>query len=567
MNHKSLLALAALAACLTISAQNPVKRTLNLNPDRLGIEISPTLAGIFFEDINQSVDGGICAQLIQNNSFQAYNVPDGPENEFSTCDTVFFGWTVLRGEGAKGIARAVADKPLVPDLKRCYDYDPGDKYDDELRYAQYSVRFDIEKPGAGFGIAANGYGIAEYKKGPGLIYSDNTQVASIPAAQGVSYDLALYLQGADYKGNITIYLEDADGRQKLDFTFHVIPAGQVARVGREYYTDLQGAFDAAGSGQEVELLSDCTLNNIIKIPGGTSSMGTAKSLRLDLNGHYIIGNDTSAYLIAGDAALALTIRDTAENPKASNVPIKVAAGSYLTIESGKFDVLPAYSGDDSDAAKHIYITGGWYQDNPSRFVVAAVATVGSETDGYYPVERNTHPVIVVIGDQVTSYENATDAFAYLNEQDTKTDATVKAIMSFNGPAALSGNVITLGEGLDLTMVYNYSYRNASCIKGEGSVKLTVDGATITSGDTAASPYALVLDGVDLEVNSGAITAKAINYARLGCVTAICLDGGGSSTMYYNGQVVNKPTTNGRIKERGVSDIVYIAMSASQSSAV
>lgn len=37
-----------------------------------------------------------------------------------------------------------------------------------------------------------------------------------------------------------------------------------------------------------------------------------------------------------------------------------------------------------------------------------------------------------------------------------------------------------------------------------------------------------------------------------------LDGGGSSTMYFNGQVINKPTTNGNtIKERAVSDIVYI----------
>ncbi len=32
-----------------------------------------------------------------------------------------------------------------------------------------------------------------------------------------------------------------------------------------------------------------------------------------------------------------------------------------------------------------------------------------------------------------------------------------------------------------------------------------------------------------------------------------LDGGGSSTMYLNGQVINKPTTNGNISERAVSD--------------
>lgn len=42
-------------------------------------------------------------------------------------------------------------------------------------------------------------------------------------------------------------------------------------------------------------------------------------------------------------------------------------------------------------------------------------------------------------------------------------------------------------------------------------------------------------------------------------TAYNLDGGGSSTMYFNGQIVNKPTTSGRnIKERSVSDIVFIS---------
>ena len=45
---------------------------------------------------------------------------------------------------------------------------------------------------------------------------------------------------------------------------------------------------------------------------------------------------------------------------------------------------------------------------------------------------------------------------------------------------------------------------------------------------------------------------------LGVKTAYNLDGGGSSTMYFNGEVINQPTTNGKsIQERSVSDIVYI----------
>lgn len=45
---------------------------------------------------------------------------------------------------------------------------------------------------------------------------------------------------------------------------------------------------------------------------------------------------------------------------------------------------------------------------------------------------------------------------------------------------------------------------------------------------------------------------------LNAKTAYNLDGGGSSTMYFNGEIINNPTTSGNsIKERSVSDIVYI----------
>ena len=47
-------------------------------------------------------------------------------------------------------------------------------------------------------------------------------------------------------------------------------------------------------------------------------------------------------------------------------------------------------------------------------------------------------------------------------------------------------------------------------------------------------------------------------AELGCENAYNLDGGGSTTMWFMGSIVNMPTTNGKtISERSVSDIVYI----------
>ena len=50
-------------------------------------------------------------------------------------------------------------------------------------------------------------------------------------------------------------------------------------------------------------------------------------------------------------------------------------------------------------------------------------------------------------------------------------------------------------------------------------------------------------------------AQALAYE--GCTVGYNLDGGGSTTLWFNGKVINYPTTNGSYKERGVSDIVYI----------
>ncbi len=69
---------------------------------------------------------------------------------------------------------------------------------------------------------------------------------------------------------------------------------------------------------------------------------------------------------------------------------------------------------------------------------------------------------------------------------------------------------------------------------------------------------VVSDGRTSESTGLSLYQMAEFMQSLGVETAYNLDGGGSSTMYFNGKVVNNPTTNGnRIEERSVSDIVYI----------
>lgn len=69
---------------------------------------------------------------------------------------------------------------------------------------------------------------------------------------------------------------------------------------------------------------------------------------------------------------------------------------------------------------------------------------------------------------------------------------------------------------------------------------------------------VVSDGRTDESEGLTLLELAEFLQELGVTTAYNLDGGGSSTMVFQGEVINNPTTSGNtIKERSVSDIVYI----------
>lgn len=68
---------------------------------------------------------------------------------------------------------------------------------------------------------------------------------------------------------------------------------------------------------------------------------------------------------------------------------------------------------------------------------------------------------------------------------------------------------------------------------------------------------VVVDGRSTGYSRGVTMPEfAEIFQGLGAKVAYNLDGGGSSTMYFNGSVVNKPQGNGN--ERAISDILYIA---------
>ncbi len=109
-----------------------------------------------------------------------------------------------------------------------------------------------------------------------------------------------------------------------------------------------------------------------------------------------------------------------------------------------------------------------------------------------------------------------------------------------GPALVKDGKVAVSEGEEVGTAMASNPRTAIAVLGDLHYLFVVsDGRTDES------------EGLSLYQLAGFLES-------LGASTAYNLDGGGSSTMVFQGEVVNHPTTSGRsIKERSVSDIVYI----------
>lgn len=92
----SALLLASLAVLPLAAVEPPI--TLTIQADRPGARISPTMWGVFFEDINYGADGGLYPERVKNRSFE---FPGG-----------LMGWTVRKPDGSANSAVVVEDAPL-----------------------------------------------------------------------------------------------------------------------------------------------------------------------------------------------------------------------------------------------------------------------------------------------------------------------------------------------------------------------------------------------------------------------------------------------------------------------
>ena len=138
---------------------------------------------------------------------------------------------------------------------------------------------------------------------------------------------------------------------------------------------------------------------------------------------------------------------------------------------------------------------------------------------------------------------ADGSFRIINEGETSADTLVREgawqVLTF-GPALINGGQVTVSSSDEVGRAMTSNPRTAIGQISEGHYLLVVS------------------DGRTKESTGLSLRQLAELMQSLGAQIAYNLDGGGSSTMVFQGRVVNNPTTNGRsIRERSVSDIVYI----------
>ncbi|KAB2639937.1 MAG: hypothetical protein DVB25_04755 [Verrucomicrobia bacterium] len=164
----------AAPAVVTIAANQP------------GVKVSPTLWGIFYEEINHAGDGGIYAELVQNRAFEEMQAAVGAKME---GDQMITPKGYHHGKWYKNELHAwsvIADG----DAKATIALDDAHPLNEQ---SPHSMRLEVHQAGTRAGVANEGYW-------------------GISVRGGATYDLSFYAR-TEGSQTVTAQLESADGKK------------------------------------------------------------------------------------------------------------------------------------------------------------------------------------------------------------------------------------------------------------------------------------------------------------------------------------------------------------------
>ncbi|MEX2317862.1 MAG: alpha-L-arabinofuranosidase C-terminal domain-containing protein [Pirellulales bacterium] len=203
MKSAAIGAVSLAVALLFATIASAERVIINVDAAQAGPRISPTLYGIFLEEISHGVDGGLYAEKIRNRAFEDGRAPEGhvlqngvwtdgtgrrgfpsgyqhPEARFDHADFgyIYEGlpfWSLIKEGGANGSMNL-------------------EKTGGITEQSSYCMRLEAESVGDGrVGVA-------------------NTGFFGIGVKEGEKYNLSLYVRGGDgFRGPLKVRLEDNAG--------------------------------------------------------------------------------------------------------------------------------------------------------------------------------------------------------------------------------------------------------------------------------------------------------------------------------------------------------------------
>ena len=244
------------------------------------------------------------------------------------------------------------------------------------------------------------------------------------------------------------------------------------------------------------------------------------------------GSVTKSSTAYEDDNIKIALIDYRENDTDIHMAdVKVSSSEYLKTAFAQSSYGRNVTEKTSDIAESVNailaINGDYYGAQESGYVIRNGVI-------YRETAKSGNEDLVIYGD---------GSFEIIDEDDFTAEELLEKgaqnVLAF-GPALVEDGSVSVTEDEEVGKAMASNPRTAIGIIDENHyVFVVADGRT--SDNEGLSLYEL-----------------AEFMESLGVQTAYNLDGGGSSTMYFNGQIINKPTTNGSsIKERSVSDIVYI----------
>ena len=233
-----------------------------------------------------------------------------------------------------------------------------------------------------------------------------------------------------------------------------------------------------------------------------------------------------------DENIAVTVNEYYENDTSIYVAdIRLSSAQYLktAFANGSFgkNVKAATSDTAEENNAIIAINGDYYGAREKGYVIR-------NGIAYRSTAESDSEILCIYADEHFDIISPSEASA-----DELVEMGVWQAFTF-GPGLVDGGEIAVSEGQEVDQAMASNPRTAiGQIDELHYVFVVSDGRTNESAGLSLYQLAQFMKG-------------------LGCESAYNLDGGGSSTMYFDGEVINNPTTSGNsTKERRVSDIVYL----------